>query len=142
MIFHPRVVEESLEGFFLAFRHSLDVALLWFRSGERSNDERERERERESDGGPFSPVCCLQSAVSIRGRSSGTRGAYQACRFSRIHRTSTCVLLLLLFCFFPFLLSHVHFGGRSAVVNTEEIPPSALSGLCVFTSLLLRLSGL
>ncbi len=44
MIFHPRASEERLEGFFQAFRHSLDIALLWFRSGERSNDERERER--------------------------------------------------------------------------------------------------
>jgi hypothetical protein len=33
-------------------------------------------------------------------------------------------------CFFSLLLSHVHFGDRSAFVNTEEIPPSALSGLC------------
>ncbi len=125
MNFHPRASEERLEGFSQAFRHSLEVALLWFRSGE------EQRRERESDGGPFSPVCCLQSAVSIRGRSSGARGAYQACRFSRIHRASTCVLLLLLLLlFFSLLLSHGHFGDRSAVVNTEEFPPSALSGLC------------
>jgi hypothetical protein len=39
-----------------------------------------------------------------------------------------CVIVVVLF--FSLLLSHVHFGDRSAVVNTEEIPPSALSGLC------------
>jgi hypothetical protein len=113
-------------GFSRPFGISLDVALLWFRSGERSNDERERERE--SDGGPFSPVCCLQSAVSICGRSSGARGAYQACRFWRIHSASTCVLLLL-FCFFPscFLMSIL---VTDLLSWTWRSPPSALSGLC------------
>ncbi len=41
-----------------------------------------------------------------------------------------CVIVVVVVVFFSLLLSHVHFADRSAVVNTEEFPPSALSGLC------------
>jgi hypothetical protein len=126
MIFHPRVIEESLEGFFQAFRHSLDVALLWFRSGEKSNDERERERERWRAF--LSSVLLAKHSFDLWRKLRSTRSLPSMPILKNPQSQYVCFIVVVLF--FSLLLSPVHFGDRSAVVNTEETPPSALSGLC------------
>jgi hypothetical protein len=62
-IFEPST--RGWRGFSRPFGISLDVALLWFRSGERSNDERERERERAMAGLSLQCAACKAQFRSV-----------------------------------------------------------------------------
>ncbi len=102
MNFHPRASEERLEGFFQAFRHSRDIALLWLRSGERSNDERERERERERWRAFLSSVLLAKRSFDPWKKLRSTRSLPSMPIFKNPQSQYVCVIVVVVVVvFFP-----------------------------------------
>jgi len=76
---------------------SLDVALLWFRSGERSNDERERERERERWRAFLSSVLLAKRSFDPWKKLRSTRSLPSMPIFKNPQSQYVCVIVVVFF---------------------------------------------